>query len=487
MRSFLNSNLKLFHTKNKKLSIFLCLIFFSFACSKQRNSEVVYTITGQLSSLDVNSSEKSVSHVMAVSPESSSPLRIIESVASDGTFGLTVEPNRPYLIVFIDSSKTGADMVAGWFKSGDLMLVAPYSSQSGSLDLGVLTIDEESLAISDVEDNEILSRMNISTETAALLAAHNHFVLRYTNPDIDEDGNIDSQNFGMDIHHHLNLKLDSAPLKLDDIKNEFPLASNIGMELLTSKAFVHYPESFDSTLCIDEESSEITEDCSVSADPDEGTTYQASSHALLNLTGFKGFGTIYDHTDDKQLPGSDNSPVKIVFDFGEKSLSFSNVINPSKTTFESNPTLVPFLKITTISERITEIGYQWNKMTEEGWTLASNEEVKLFVSDNGGRIEIKTNTDIESNEVDKEVFFKIPTTASGNIAFFQVNALAGSTLTNYNIAIPFICGISVYYDNKMGSRIYASPALSALRLGSSCQGDDDDNDEGDGGGGDDEE
>src|SRR5262245_43913727 len=58
---------------------------------------------------------KHVTHVMAVDPSSQNPRPVTAPVSGGGTFSLPLEPGRPWVLVFVDSSRAGADMIAGIF------------------------------------------------------------------------------------------------------------------------------------------------------------------------------------------------------------------------------------------------------------------------------------------------------------------------------------------------------------------------------------
>ncbi|HSS02797.1 MAG TPA: hypothetical protein VLM79_37305, partial [Kofleriaceae bacterium] len=68
---------------------------------------------------------RTITHVMAVNPETASAQRTIGKVASDGSFELSVDTGKPYVLVFIDSTAVGADMVVAVFRARTLDTLSP--------------------------------------------------------------------------------------------------------------------------------------------------------------------------------------------------------------------------------------------------------------------------------------------------------------------------------------------------------------------------
>src|SRR6185437_15821990 len=63
---------------------------------------------------------RTVTHVMAVNPQTASPERTVSAVDSQGNFSLSVPGGRPYVVVFIDSTQVGTNMIVGIFKAESL-------------------------------------------------------------------------------------------------------------------------------------------------------------------------------------------------------------------------------------------------------------------------------------------------------------------------------------------------------------------------------
>src|SRR5262245_7180426 len=68
---------------------------------------------------------RTITHVMAVDPESASPRRSLAAVSASGDFELAIETGRPYVLVFVDDTAVGADMVVAMFRARTLDTLSP--------------------------------------------------------------------------------------------------------------------------------------------------------------------------------------------------------------------------------------------------------------------------------------------------------------------------------------------------------------------------
>src|SRR5206468_425216 len=80
-----------------------------------------------------------VTHVMAVTPSSQDITRVVAPIEADGTFQLQLAPDRAWVLVFIDSTRVGKDMILGIFKAGAMDSLAP--TRGGHADLGHVAIE----------------------------------------------------------------------------------------------------------------------------------------------------------------------------------------------------------------------------------------------------------------------------------------------------------------------------------------------------------
>src|SRR5436190_15942633 len=74
---------------------------------------------------EATGSGRTITHVMAINPETASAQRTIGKVGSAGSFELSVETGKPYVLVFIDSTAVGAKMVVAMFRANTLDTLSP--------------------------------------------------------------------------------------------------------------------------------------------------------------------------------------------------------------------------------------------------------------------------------------------------------------------------------------------------------------------------
>src|SRR5262245_42398884 len=81
-----------------------------------------------------------IDYVVAVTPASQSQRRAWSEVAPDGSFSLGIDPDDAWVLVFVDSTQIGADMIAGVLGAGTLDALTPTAT--GSLELGDVAVSE---------------------------------------------------------------------------------------------------------------------------------------------------------------------------------------------------------------------------------------------------------------------------------------------------------------------------------------------------------
>ena len=169
-----------------------------------------------------------------------------------------------------------------------------------------------------------------------------------------------------------------------------------------------------------------------------------------NFSDYKGFGV--NIANSSELPEG-----QIVFTFGDKALTFSDVATPSLSDLNtSSERIFPFVKFNksdsscTSSCTLSGISYKWMKKTDAGWTAATLEELDLIVSD--GRIGFRVNGD--ENKVISFTFSKL--ILEETLTWNTSNAnLEGATESEFNnLTTDQICHIGLSYDDQLGMRIF---------------------------------
>jgi hypothetical protein len=425
--------------------------------------DTAFTISGRVapptSSVRAFAPGKTVTHVMAVDPETSAPKRTIAAVASDGSFELSIEPGRPYVLVFVDANAIGADMVVAIFRAGTLDSVSPQLA--GHLDLGDVPVDSQTqTATSGVSYDDLLASLGLSASAAELLGTIDDLSLRYANPDIDGNGVLDLDEdhaFALDFHVRSTMHRGSetgARVVIDDITDQFLAAD--GADVATpvfdlTSIYVLYPAAFDATDYVPMTGMPST-------GPEHGGAYTAtiadgstpSAATSFSTVGFgdqRGWGPDYNYESDDalELPGSSGVPATLAYTLGavDTTLTFTNVVTRTRASLTETGTLAVFLRLVMTGGTYSSIDYTWMKRTSStSWVPATADEIAVVIGSDGGYVSIH-----RLPSWSNEFGVAIPAQPSGTVAWPGPATAATD-----------ICGLAVSYDDKLGLRHFIGGA-----------------------------
>jgi hypothetical protein len=484
--------------QNLALSLsFSLLAGLSISCGDDKSSSAGtsatdYTLSGTLSSLSVAGfapsavngyrpqAAKTVTHVMAVNPQTASPDTVLSAIGADGTFSLAVKSKSPYVLVFVDSTKIGEEMIAGIFKASTLDSIAGGTS-GGSTALGSLSVGTDGKA-TGISFDDLVTKLGLDKDAALTLGEVDDLSLRNANPDVDGNGLLDKEegkSFSMDFHIR-SISCKGAATCSSNTGNEVTVAdmtnryydasgaSGFNANYNLASIYVVRPTSYDDT--------DYVTSSGVSAVMKNGGTFTAyhgttdvtatAPYAPTSVSGGT-FSTSRQHGPDYaytstagavEMPGSGGTPAKLVFGLaGGKTLTFPNVVTRTEAKLESIGSLAPFIQLVTASGTegdttgvITGLKYKWMKKTSATeWTAATSAEVELIVAPDaayaGFYLGAKT----------KSFGAKIPTSvASGTIAWSSAGGnLGGITEAELAAATPnTICSAAFSFDDKLGLR-----------------------------------
>jgi hypothetical protein len=401
---------------------------------------------------------RAITHVMAIDPESANPIRVLAPVARDGGFHLDVNFGHPYVLVFIDSSRIGTDMVVSIFKARTLDTLAPRTK--GEVNLGEVT-SMGGQAVASVPYDTLLQQLGLSGDAAALLGEIDDLSLRYANPDIDGDGVIDMQQPGhrFQLDFHLRAEMLAGPggvaLRMVDITDRFAPESGPRMaspHFNSGSIYALYPSSFDATnyVAYGTPGVSLQNGAAFRATASDGSAIDQahSSFSALSFNGdTQGWGPDYNWTQPSsvELPGSGGTPVDLAFTLGgaHRTLTFANVVTRTRESLEALNTPVPFLRVNTAQGLISSIDYKWMQRTSAGaWSPVSAEQLDLVVGDAGAFVGFSRGS--KANRVE----MTIPRQPSGTLPW-----TAAATAAND------ICSMALSYDDKLGLRLFVGGVL----------------------------
>jgi hypothetical protein len=405
--------------------------------------------TATLSSALSAAPGRSITHVMAVDPESASPNRVLAPVASDGRFSLDVNFGHPYVLVFLDATAVGTDMVVAIFRARTLDTLAPVSQ--GDIDLGQVSA-RAGVATASVGYDELLRQMGLSADAAEYLGAIDDLSLRYANPDIDGDGVIDLQQPGHEfqLDFHLRAQMLAADtgqhLRIADLVDQFLPTAGPGAAVADfnlGSIYAIYPTAFDGTAYVGSDGRTLTGGAAFTATHADGSAAApSSSFSPLHFGDRAGWGPDYNWmaSPGLELPGSGGIPATLAFTLGgsHRTLTFPNVVTRTRASLAAHSTPVPFVRLTTDAGHIVSVDYRWMKGDASGaWVPSTAQELDLVVGDRGAFL------GVSHGSKENRVEMTIPRQPSGTIAW-----TGPSTSPNE------ICSFALSYDDKLGLRLF---------------------------------
>jgi len=419
----------------------------------------------------VQLASKTVTHVMAVNPSSQNRARVVSPVGTDGTFTLALEAGHPWVLVFVDSSRVGADMIAGIFSASTLDTIAP--TMPGTADLGMVEVMPDGTATAGIAYDDLLVALHLSRSDAELLGASDDICLRYVNPDIDGDGVIDQlqpgHDFLLDFHVHFGLRTGSpigpsgGSATIDDIFGNF-LPTDTALNYGGVGIYVTQPAAFSSV-----------DASTASAMFDEPITYYPAGTNPTARTAAAGdripgtdlmLSTLGDSYSEgiSAAAGANMPQGNYAFGVGTHTLTFTNVRTHSDAQLSAATNFImPFIRLVprdatcTSSCVLSAIEFRWMKRdaATSSWVQATASELSLIVGEAGGYISIVKSFDNGTQRFG----FTIPGDApSGSIAWLTTqysgltSAEVDATTSNQ------ICHLGLSYDDKLGMRMFGSIA-----------------------------
>lgn len=319
----------------------------------------------------------------------------------NGSFSCELSKTGSWVFVFIDSSKTGPEMIQGIFKAETLDSIAPLSDNAQSeTDLGTLALDEttETATMDTTLYTGFIADLGYTETDAQFFGAIDDLMLRYVNPDIDGNGIIDMNDTAMPEYRFFISNLytfDSVVLSnnLDTLKSGDNLPDALTIAYDSSSCNLNSSYTGDNQNSIDYFGTKtkyrmIIKDSSGTELFNSGSTLKT----VFNNGSEYGYGI--DSTDG-YVPVSGKMPEgTYIYEFYTASDSttitgtytFTNV----KTLADVDEVynfVFPFPKFTVDSEdNIVSVEYTWKKYTSSGFVDATSRELELMMGNNPAEV-----------------------------------------------------------------------------------------------------
>ena len=416
--------------------------------------------------------EKHVSHVMAVTPSSQNPKRVVAEVDGAGAFSLDLDPSRLWVLVFVDASQVGSDMIAGVFRSEGLDTMAPL--HTGSVDLGAVSTTGDGAATASLSYTDLLAALGLDAASALFLGSIDDMCLRYVNPDIDGDGVIDAlqpnpPSYLLDFHVQFALRTDRS-VAIDDMFDAF-LPDTVTLNYGGTGIYASFPSSVMAPGWQDTRWASFDETLHYA--PNGGmsmgslvamprTNVAAADISVTDNNGSASLGAF-------AIPGFDMPNGNYRFGAGGKTLTFTNVRTATDAKLAAaTDFIMPFIRLVrtnpscTTACAISTIDYEWRKRTDDGWVLATAEEVAIVAGEQGGFVSIRLD-----NDMNKNIGFTIPASAvTGTVPWaMAMTPDAATKAAAINATTRDLCHIGLSYDDKLGMRYFGAISDAAGTCG----------------------
>lgn len=405
-------------------------------------------------------------------------IAMIKEGAEDST-NKTPEPS-PWTLAYVDSSKTGADMMVSRFAAETLDTISPIRGNVG-LKMGDVTPTVGGKAATSTSYADILASISMSEDTAATFGAIDDVSLRYINPDIDGDGVLDSPvvdaegvhtgtevRYVLDFHNRFNVKATGGATVLHtSLKDKFAdevVGGLANLEVaytgtgiipeLEKTVFTSAPTSYKWKF-----ESALTVPASTCSELPSGGTLAAGSPCTHSYTE----NTSYERY---QLGQEVATPPEgtYVLEAGGKTFTWTDV---KVSDFSAGAGFVILLvkyntndkgTADTSDDVLTGFSYKYLKKTSAGWVAATESELALLIKGEGGQLSLKFDSD------SLNIGVSIPKTPTGTIEVANAQISSNSTVTGVETLITNLKAGTVLfsrfssgaasYDDKLGMRFF---------------------------------
>lgn len=415
--------------------------------------------------------DKTVTHVLAVNPSSQNPQRVLAPVAPDGSFSLSLEPGHAWVLVFVDNSRVGADMIAGIFRASTLDTLAP--TMPGSGDLGMVDVMPDGTAMAGIAYLDLLAALHLTAADADFLGAADDVCLRYVNPDVDGDGTIDllqaNHDFRLDFHVQFGMRaaagggtFTGGNASVSDIVGAF-LPEDTGISFGGVGIYASQPATAGAA---DAATTWAAFEQPISYYP-AGMgglrTALAGEHVAGSDLVFLGSGD-YRSEGVYAAAGHDLPQGQYQFGLGPSTLTFTNVRTHSDAELAAATNFImPFIRLVpTDSACVTTcalaaIDYRWMKRAGGTWIMATAAELALIVGEAGGYISIVKGLDNGTQRIGITIPVDSPagsfpwSAASAHLENMSEAEMAAMTSAD-------VCHLGLSYDDKLGMRMFSGIA-----------------------------
>jgi hypothetical protein len=386
-----------------------------------------------------------VTHVMAVSPVDGS--KTVSAVAADGSFNLNVDVSKPWIIVFLDNTKVGTNMIIASYHSADLGLHSlPLMADSTSVSMGDVSIDPTNKAASEQAGTggSVLSSIGLSPGDASYWSKVDDVCLRYINPDVDEDGMVDALQtnafFIQEFHLRFTPMVNSQPTNYTVLKNHFydELDSHYTYMNAGTGIRLYVPAGFNPGITMSSVPILTLPDSSQISTPDIVT------NGLNNNLVFD-----YEFSDFTNSDRALHYDGTYVYDFSPAPKLTFIKIKTSSTVFDTNFIAISIRINTDSGDVITNVNFKWIIWDGGSWTSPTIDQLDMAtVASTSGSSGTRGNCMFHFTNGTSQFGFPVDQ-VSGSISQTLCNP-DGRKFSEFDFNGP----IGLSYDDKRGMRFF---------------------------------
>jgi hypothetical protein len=338
------------------------LFVFAVGCASSSDGDGAFHVSGRVD-------DARVTHVVAGNPVDGTRI----TVAIDkGTFNLELPVGKQWVLTFADATKSGAAMQVATLQAGTLDALVPHTD--GALDLGLVKMDGPR-ATASAHYGDIVDALGLSNAEATRLGEIDNLALRIANPDIDNDGVIDTVSPLLQVGGKLQVQLDGNALSISDaIRGTY---ANANIKYMGTTLIAGVPTSMNMAM----QTGTLTFEA-----PYYGTATGMDAPAIMpgvpvgaphvkfgQLEGMNTIGLF-------SRPGYDAPRGTYELGFANGQLTFTDVMPPSTPVVESAQSYsVPFVHIVPTDAAcqgncaIDSVALDWKSLTASGWEQATEQ------------------------------------------------------------------------------------------------------------------
>jgi hypothetical protein len=387
-----------------------------------------------------------VTHIIATNPATSERL-VIDMKADnqpDGAFEIALPTGSSWIVTMADANKRGADMRVATLQTAG---IDAFSSKTGgSIDFGSVHFSN-GFAHGTNDWPELESAIGVDETTIKQMAEADDLALRYSNPDVDDDGVIDAlqqRTYRLELGGTYHMQRDGRELAISDLVSG--IRNSASVRFVGTSITASVPRAMN----MDVQTATVTFQT-----PFYGTALGPSTPMVAAGVKIGQPHVKFGELNGDPLVGVVANPAREAphgtykFGFDRGTLTFTDVNAPSAASLmAASDYSVPFVQIRTTQPAcvvdcdISSVDITWMKMTADGWTKAAAPlDAKLdFVARMNGK-----NTYLTTSFVDGQTSIQ-----------WQDMPLANSGLLRNElsyISTAGLCYVAVSYASELGVKL----------------------------------